>query len=108
MLLIGVRPETHSSAVSTHNCNSPKRTRAGAEEGVPRSQQAWLAGFLGDLYSAVHARGYVEGSLIQFTELQPACERSFIVPFLNVTVLKTNSLTQNCAADYNMGTPGVN
>jgi len=78
------------------------------EEGVSGSQYVGLAGFLGDLYSAAHARGYVQRSFIQFIELQPACERSFVVSFLNVTVLKTNSLMQNCTADYNTGTEGVN
>lgn len=106
LLLICIWPETCSSIVS--NCNSLKRTWAGTEEGVPGSQYVRLAGFLGDLYSAVHARGYVERSFIQFIELQPARERSFMVSFLNVTVLKMNSLMQNCAPDYNMGTPGVN
>lgn len=72
------------------------------------SRRARLAGFLGELYSAVCARGHVERSFIQFIELQPACERSFTASFSNVTVLKTNSVMQNCAADYNTGTPGVN
>lgn len=91
--------QKHSSAVSTCNCSSLQRTWAEAEEGVLRSHCEGLAGFLGELYSAVRAPGYVERSFIQFIELQPACERSFMGSFLNVTVLKTNSLTQNCAAD---------
>lgn len=79
---------------STCRWNSLQRSHGGAEAGVPSpNPQGWqvfrsaqphsvqLAGFLGDLYSAVNARGDVQRSFIQFTELQPACGGGFVLPF---------------------------